>query len=161
MAFSLLLGNVLLIAIACANPMYSQAVLQRTLTQDMNSYMLESNRYPGAISVKTSYSLYSEENSAKMDKVGQIFDELIAETKVPSLVNVTYNLCNIDVYSEYQEKSSRVQVVSYSDIAEHIEITHGEMCSSEVEDNVIEEKKKYEWSKMTATIKKLYAEISK
>ena len=138
MAFSLLLGNVLLIAIACANPMYSQAVLQRTLTQDMNSYMLESNRYPGAISVKTSYSLYSEENSAKMDKVGQIFDELIAETKVPSLVNVTYNLCNIDVYSEYQEKSSRVQVVSYSDIAEHIEITHGEMCSSEVEDNVIE-----------------------
>ena len=29
------------------------------------------------------------------------------------------------------------------------------------EDNVIEEKKKYEWSKMTATIKKLYAEISK
>jgi glycosyltransferase involved in cell wall biosynthesis len=29
------------------------------------------------------------------------------------------------------------------------------------EDNVIEEKKKYDWSKMTETIKKLYAEISK
>lgn len=29
------------------------------------------------------------------------------------------------------------------------------------EDNVIEEKKKYEWSKMTETIKRLYAEISK
>ena len=138
MAFSLLLGNVLLIAIACTNPMYSQAVLQRTLIQDMNQYILESNRYPGAISVKTSYSLYSEEESETIDKVGQIFDQWIAEINIPTLANVTYNLCNVDVISEYQENSSRVQAVSYSDIEDHIEITHGEMCSSEIVDNVIE-----------------------
>ena len=58
MALSLFLGNVLLIAIACANPMYSQAILQRTLTQDMNKYLIEYNRYPGAISLKSNYLLF-------------------------------------------------------------------------------------------------------
>ena len=138
MAFSLLLGNVMLIAIACTNPMYSQAVLQRTLVQDMNQYILESDRYPGAISVRTSYSLYSEEESAKMDKADQIFNQWITELNIPPLANMTYNLSTVDVKSEYQEKSSRVEVARYSDFEEHIEITHGEMCSSEIVDNVIE-----------------------
>lgn len=33
MVVSLLIGNVLLIAIACSNPMYKNASLQRTLTK--------------------------------------------------------------------------------------------------------------------------------
>lgn len=138
MAFSLLLGNILLIAIACANPMYSQAVLQRTLTQDMNSYMLETNHYPGAISVKTSYSLYSEENSAKIDRVSKEFEAWLEEMDVPTLAAVTYNLTNVEVSSSYQDKSSLVQAVSYTDVADHINMLHGTVCSSEVKDNVIE-----------------------
>ena len=38
MVISLLVGNLLMIAIAAASPMYSQAVLQRTLTRSLSSY---------------------------------------------------------------------------------------------------------------------------
>ena len=138
MAFSLFLGNVLLIAIACTNPMYSQAVLQRTLTQDMNQYLIESNRYPGAVSVKSSYSLYSEEENAKIENAGRIFEQWITEMNVPTLAKVTYNLCNVDAKSAHLDKSSRVQAVSYADVADHIKLIHGEMYSPEIEDNVVE-----------------------
>ena len=51
MVLSLLIGNILLISIACVNPMYTQAVLQRMLTRNLADYMEENNRYPGTISI--------------------------------------------------------------------------------------------------------------
>ena len=88
MALSLFLGNVLLIAIACANPMYSQAMLQRTLTQDMNKYLAEQNRYPGAISFKTSYFSYVDENDDKMSKLEHIYEGMLQKMAVPKLSEV-------------------------------------------------------------------------
>ena len=41
MVLSLLIGNILLISIACVNPMYTQAVLQRMLTRNLAQYMEE------------------------------------------------------------------------------------------------------------------------
>ena len=41
MAVSLLIGNILLVAIASSGPMYSQAALQRMLNRDLNQYIVE------------------------------------------------------------------------------------------------------------------------
>ena len=62
MTISLLIGNILLIAIAAASPMYSQGVLQRTLTRNLSSYLEEENEYPGAIHAE--YSIYQNSNRA-------------------------------------------------------------------------------------------------
>ena len=51
MVLSLLIGNILLISIACVNPMYTQAVLQRMLTRNLAQYMEENNRYPGTLTI--------------------------------------------------------------------------------------------------------------
>lgn len=46
MVVSLLIGNVLLIAIACSNPMYKNASLQRTLTKSFGDYIEKEGVYP-------------------------------------------------------------------------------------------------------------------
>lgn len=52
MALALLIGNILLVGITCANAMYSDAMLQRTLTRDLADYMAQKNAYPGTICVE-------------------------------------------------------------------------------------------------------------
>ena len=49
MVISLLIGNVLLIAIACSNPMYQGAALQKTLSSKLSHYIQTNNDNPGVL----------------------------------------------------------------------------------------------------------------
>ena len=46
---ALLIGNILLVAIAAGSPMYTDAALQRMLTGTMSDYVLENGRYPTTV----------------------------------------------------------------------------------------------------------------
>lgn len=50
MVISLLIGNILLIAIACSNPMYQGAALQKTLASKLDQYIQTENANPGVLS---------------------------------------------------------------------------------------------------------------
>ena len=50
MVISLLIGNLLLIAIACSNPMYQGAALQKTLSSKLANYIQSENDNPGVLS---------------------------------------------------------------------------------------------------------------
>ena len=52
MILALLIGNILLVSIASANAMYTQAVLQRTLTRKLSETLTEENLHPGSITVE-------------------------------------------------------------------------------------------------------------
>jgi len=52
MVLALLIGNILLVSITASNPMYTQAVLQRTLLTNFSNYLAERNRYPGLIAIR-------------------------------------------------------------------------------------------------------------
>ncbi|MBQ8768730.1 MAG: ABC transporter permease [Oscillospiraceae bacterium] len=52
MVLALLIGNILLVGITCANAMYADAMLQRTLTRNLADYMAQENAYPGTICVE-------------------------------------------------------------------------------------------------------------
>jgi putative ABC transport system permease protein len=54
MVLCLLIGNILLISIAACNPMYTKAVLQRTLTKNLATYLEENNRYPATVTIRGS-----------------------------------------------------------------------------------------------------------
>ncbi len=43
---ALLIGNILLVSIAAGNPMYTEAALQRMLTNTMSDYVTQNGRYP-------------------------------------------------------------------------------------------------------------------
>ena len=61
MFLALLIGNILLSAIACSNPLYADAVMQRMLDDDLSMYLEEKNSYPGNIIV--SFSGAAKRNS--------------------------------------------------------------------------------------------------
>ena len=52
MILALLIGNILLVSITCANAMYGKAVLQRTLTRSLEEHLIVKNKYPGTITVE-------------------------------------------------------------------------------------------------------------
>jgi len=64
MAVCLLIGNLLLIAVAASNPTYSSAILQRTLTKMLSQTLTEDNVYPAKINVRGSVNVImsTEEN---------------------------------------------------------------------------------------------------
>ena len=92
MVISLLVGNLLMIAIAAASPMYSQAVLQRTLTRSLSNYYVEHSAYPGLMIVRGAYAAAGGRKEADFEKIGQaarMVEELTAELDVP--VSLDFN----------------------------------------------------------------------
>ena len=91
MALSLFLGNVLLIAIACANPMYSQAVLQRALVREMRDYLISSNQHPGTIVARNSFSpLRKDKNLAGIQATEDMLRDMQAiKAKLDELGRMT------------------------------------------------------------------------
>ena len=49
MVVCLLIGNILLAAIASSNPMYQDAALEKTLKSKYSNYIEETNKDPGVI----------------------------------------------------------------------------------------------------------------
>ena len=60
LTLSLLLGNLLLVAIAASSPMYTVAALQRMLTGDLGRYVTEKGQSPTVVQVFASSA--SEDN---------------------------------------------------------------------------------------------------
>ncbi len=56
MVLALLIGNILLVGITCANAVYADAMLQRTLTRNLAEHMAQKNTYPGTITVEAGSS---------------------------------------------------------------------------------------------------------
>lgn len=143
LVLSLLIGNLLMIAIASANPLYSQAVLQHTLTEDLNDDMIENNRYPGTIRLNKNVMYYDNNVTDSIASAKQIYDNAVSSMNVPSLVSViNYNKTSVRVIPDVEVQGLKsemmVQISSYSNLEDHIQIKHGQMYSREIKNNVIE-----------------------
>lgn len=160
MVISLLIGNLLLIAIAAASPMYSQAVLWRTLTRSLSDYYEETNKYPGTIILRGEYSSAGknkEEKFQDISSVSHVAEEMTAELDIPVLHRITqYYMKNTkaehEVAVEGAENELSLRIASYSDLKDHIQIVNGEMYSGELDghtfDVIVNEKTFVEQSLM-------------
>jgi hypothetical protein len=79
MVISLLLGNLLMVAIAAASPMYSQAILQRTLTRRLNDSYTETSRHPGVIEIN-GLDAQAGKSNGDYHKYVMGMDDLLAES---------------------------------------------------------------------------------
>lgn len=145
MILSLLLGNLLMVAIAASSSMYSQAALQRMLTSDLNEYMTETNKYPGNLTVYRDCTIFGEMTSSEYDKIDKgtkIFDEMTDALGVPLLnKGVHYNKPSIICHHETVqdgEENLRLKASAYSDLADHVNMISGEMYGSEIVDNTFD-----------------------
>lgn len=134
MVISLLIGNILLIAIAASHPMYKTASLQRMLTDDFEKLFEENNTYPALITLKSSADKKENREFKKIEQLSyNICEELGIElyqrieylsavsTKVESLLD------RMDNNGEF-----RVILGSLSNLEENVNIISGKMNSKEI-----------------------------
>ena len=143
MVISLLLGNLLMVAIAAAGPMYSEAALQRTLTQNLSNYYIETNNDPGGIILQAEFSASKKAGLQMLEQVLEEFDRMTEELDVRVLQRVNqYYISNVKVVPDFQNDDSpndlNVRLTSYTDLEDHIQITNGTMYSDALMDNTIE-----------------------
>nr|WP_304955539.1 FtsX-like permease family protein [uncultured Acetatifactor sp.] len=145
MVISLLIGNLLMIAIAAASPMYSQAVLQRTLTRSLSDYYVEHGSCPGLIVLRGGYAAAGkkEEEFRKTIRAAELMEEMREELDVPALFKVTqYYKGNVkavhEVAVEGRKNELTIRIGCYSDQADHIKIVNGDMYSGELDDHTFD-----------------------
>ncbi len=67
MICALLIGNILLIGITCSNPLYTEAILQRTLTRSLANILAQSNVYPGTATLRGTTSVTHNQELMEVD----------------------------------------------------------------------------------------------
>ena len=132
MVISLLLGNLLMVAIAASTPMYSQAILQRTLTRRLNESYTETNRHPGVIEVNglDAQAGKSEEDYYKyvMDMMG-LLSASAEDMQIPvqSAVVQFYKsgvVATHEMVFEESENEVKLKMSTCSDLEDHIKIVY-------------------------------------
>jgi len=135
MVLALLIGNILLISIAAANPMYTEAVLQRTLNTDISNYIEDTNKYPMTMTIRGSgYSnqqgriaATEQELRDSGDKYGMPLKELVTAYTMAARTTTT-NLYRKD-------RCADIGLGAVTDLEQHIELVAGTMPAAEPDEN--------------------------
>ncbi|MBR4443195.1 MAG: FtsX-like permease family protein [Clostridia bacterium] len=140
MVLALLIGNILLVSITASNPMYTQAVLQRTLITSMSNYMSEKNRYPGLFVLRAG-GLPSKNGLVleARDVVGGM-PETFGLPAREQVAHYSLNASNTESSLEREDrKRTQISLGTLSGINDHIELVAGTGQSSEPdEDGVVD-----------------------
>lgn len=133
MVLSLLIGNILLISIAAANPLYTDAVLQRTLTTYFSNSISQNNRYPMTYVIR--FGGLSNQNGAVESTLEHIKDSM-GDMDLPVLEMVgSYSVGSSQTVSNLDrtDRRSVINLNALSNLDDHIEIVAGTNASSEPE----------------------------
>lgn len=130
MVVCLLIGNILLAAIASSNPMYQNAALQKTLRSKFSKYVEENNAYPGIFSFHTSMNAGKgqEQEFQKMQDTASGAAEYLGVDQT-YLINV---LGTSKVRGQYVQSrgnttlTKTMRIAAMTGITDHIHILSGE-----------------------------------
>lgn len=128
MVLSLLIGNILLASITAGNPMYTRAVLQRTLTKSLEAKLEDSNTYPGLITMRSNKNTKSLSLLMDFEEEAYSMPEFYGVEAVEKLriltTRDTKSVPDLD-----RGESMSLALSAMSDMPAHIEIIAGEMYS--------------------------------
>ena len=130
MVLALLVGNILLVSITAGNPMYTRAVLQRTLTRNLETYLVENNAYPGLITIRTSGASKDGVLLRQYSQSAQIASErfgLPAAERV-NVLNITAAQNELLIPRE-DAADNAISLGMMTDLPEHSELVAGEFYS--------------------------------
>jgi putative ABC transport system permease protein len=139
MMICLLIGSILAVAMVSSIPTYTNGVLQRMLTKDMESYQLSTGFYPGRYHVKGNFLFnYVQEDRARAFRVFDrtITNELIPEVRLPIIsktknVTLDYFSALPEIQKEEEPKKKNVKIDSVQYLQDKVELVHGRMFSNE------------------------------
>lgn len=142
---ALLIGNILLVSIAAGNPMYTEAALQRMLTNTMSDYVTQNGRYATMAYIVSNITRNSNADSSTIKN----FNE--ADSRAASMPgdlgldskwlvrNIFLNEVTVKpVLSRSNLSSQEVRIGFLSGMEEHSRLLSGRMFTSSADDGVIE-----------------------
>ena len=143
MVISLLIGNVLLIAIACSNPMYQGAALQKTLASKIAKYIQTENENPGVLSFVA--NLKGQDGQAReYQNLQQLAETSAEELDLVQTYLIKQNMSaktrGYYIGDRKKDTMSRTfRLTSLSDLDKHITMMSGELYHDGVaEDGCLE-----------------------
>lgn len=146
MVLCLLIGFVLAVAMVSSIPIYTDGVLQRMLTRDLENYQVSSGYFPGRY--HTSANIYSNYAQDSRLKAFHLLDEKMTET-IPEDIGLPIRAYNRNLVMEYLNATPEVQreekpmkrsmnLQSLHGLEEHAQIVNGRMYSTEKKDDIYE-----------------------
>ncbi|MDD6883701.1 MAG: FtsX-like permease family protein [Eubacteriales bacterium] len=138
MVLALLIGNILLISITASNPMYTQAVLQRTLNNTLQGYLTEKNRYPATVALRATGS--SRHNDLVLNTM-ELLPGIPAAYDLPAVEQIGYYSLNGAQTESNLERDDRgnssIILGCMTDLPDHITLVSGTVCSPQPDENGI------------------------
>jgi len=146
MMICLLIGNLLLVGIVSATPLYINATMRRILHQDMRNFQIEYETYPALMSLQFMFN-----NAPSRERINTYLDALntfapgiVEEIGVPALRTIrqdTMAAWHLVPYVQ-RDPNPRPRITNLTGISgmeDNIAITHGRLPSRELVDgNIIE-----------------------
>ena len=142
----LLIGNILLVGVVSATPMYTQATVQRILQQDFRQFQHRMNQHPATISLQFIFNNlipehrlvhYAATRDATVPSMGASFGVPITN-KIQTYITERWHLLPV----EPREENPRVRSVSLlalDDLDANVQLVYGRLPASEmVEGNMLE-----------------------
>jgi putative ABC transport system permease protein len=141
----LLFGFILVVAMVASIPIYTDGILQRMLTKDLENYQLESGVYPGSYYVKTSfYQAFDNINRPEFIKYsqGKINNDMAGSIPLPvkssaQVLTVDY-LTSIPKSKNDKSFEKHITLKTISKLQDHVSIIHGRIFSPEKDDDIYE-----------------------
>ncbi|MBQ9120451.1 MAG: ABC transporter permease [Lachnospiraceae bacterium] len=142
MVISLLIGNILLIAVAVSHPMYKEASLQRMLTDEFTTYLEDTNESPAMFAITG--RIRKNDGTADYQRVYNLAQTIYQELGLTETLRVRQDsLVASTVVSlmerENANKEKKAVIGSLENLEEHATVVTGRMYSDKrAEDGVIE-----------------------
>ena len=146
MVLCLAAGSFLAVALISSIPMYTDAIMQRMLVRDLESFQRERNTYPGTLRAR--YNFYNPQIDPTRGRFFDYINEATEDDLIPSLGlpvleqsihgMLDYMLAYTEGRPDEENRRPNTQVQALLGLDDHIEIMHGRMYNPEPVDGVYE-----------------------
>jgi len=143
---ALLVGSILAVAMISSIPMYTNAILQRMLVKDFESYQEETGKYPGSYTFEANILGFAKprERMSNFNYFNQqISERILNELKLPAnevVLGVETRYLSLTPREVREEKPANreLRIYTFQDYADHISLVQGRMPAETPVDGVLE-----------------------
>jgi putative ABC transport system permease protein len=146
LVLSLLSGLVAAVALISSIPMYTDGILQRLLTKDLEEFQLDTGKYPGTYLLEKTFRYFSSGKfhvSTYPWYHEYITERLSDQLNLPIVLSTHRRKLTMlrflpEIQKEENPRARQAAIETGQDLEEHITILHGRLYSEEKQDGVFE-----------------------
>ncbi len=138
MVASLLIGNILLIAIACASPLYMDGILGRLLTRTLEEKLHSTSKHPLMVTIDSGSTTPLGLTAISLRPYDLLADEVPEAYGLDTLSTVRFissgRLSFVPDVIRDNVKKADVQLATLNELEDHIKLLSGDLFSDDIEE---------------------------